>query len=101
MTPTVAAASLPADTDPHAPVQIAGQSCGPIRAGWYPYTFPFNMTGHPALSMPCGWNDDGLPIGLQIVGRWDEEDRMLVFARELAMRLAVPRRRPRLATDAG
>ncbi|MEZ5657824.1 MAG: amidase [Burkholderiaceae bacterium] len=101
VTPTVAAASLPADTDPHAPVQIAGQSCGPIRAGWYPYTFPFNMTGHPALSMPCGWDDHGLPIGLQIVGGWDEEDRMLVFARELATRLAVPRRMPGLVADVG
>lgn len=96
VTPTVAAASLPADTDPHAPVRIAGESCGPIRAGWYPYTFPFNMTGHPALSMPCGWTADGLPIGLQIVGRWDEEDRILAFARSLAERLAVPLPAPAL-----
>ncbi|MEZ5651631.1 MAG: amidase [Burkholderiaceae bacterium] len=96
VTPTVAAASLPADTDPHAPVSIAGRPCGPIRAGWYPYTFPFNMTGHPALSMPCGWSGQGLPVGLQLVGRWDEEARLLALARALAERLAVPVRMPAL-----
>jgi aspartyl-tRNA(Asn)/glutamyl-tRNA(Gln) amidotransferase subunit A len=38
-----------------------------------PYTHPFNMTGHPAASIPCGWSKDGLPIGMQIVGkRFDE-----------------------------
>ena len=31
--------------------------------------FPFNMTGEPAASVPCGFTRDGLPIGLQIVGR--------------------------------
>jgi aspartyl-tRNA(Asn)/glutamyl-tRNA(Gln) amidotransferase subunit A len=36
-------------------------------------TAPFTLTGSPAISTPCGFNSDGLPIGLQIVGRaWDE-----------------------------
>lgn len=35
---------------------------------WTPFTYPFNMTGQPALSVPCGFDGDGLPIGLQIVG---------------------------------
>jgi aspartyl-tRNA(Asn)/glutamyl-tRNA(Gln) amidotransferase subunit A len=35
---------------------------------WTPFTYPFNMTGQPALSVPCGFDDEGLPIGLQIVG---------------------------------
>ncbi|MEJ3656793.1 amidase [Actinomycetes bacterium KLBMP 9759] len=35
---------------------------------WTPFTYPFNMTQQPAASVPCGFSDDGLPIGLQIVG---------------------------------
>ena len=37
------------------------------------YTFPFNMSGHPVASIPCGWSSEGLPIGMQIIGqRFDE-----------------------------
>ncbi|MGH3444251.1 MAG: amidase, partial [Nocardioidaceae bacterium] len=35
---------------------------------WTPYTYPFNMTQQPALSVPCGLTDAGLPDGLQLVG---------------------------------
>jgi aspartyl-tRNA(Asn)/glutamyl-tRNA(Gln) amidotransferase subunit A len=35
---------------------------------WSPYTYPFNLTGQPAASVPCGFSADGLPIALQIVG---------------------------------
>lgn len=37
--------------------------------GWTPFTFPFNLTGNPAASVPCGFSKEGLPVGLQIVGR--------------------------------
>ena len=41
---------------------------------WVMYTFPFNMTGLPAASIPSGWTNSGLPIGMQIVGkRYDEK----------------------------
>lgn len=35
---------------------------------WTPFSYPFNMTGQPALTVPCGFSSEGLPIGLQIVG---------------------------------
>ncbi|MFP3943142.1 MAG: amidase [Alphaproteobacteria bacterium] len=35
---------------------------------WTPFTYPFNMTGQPACSVPCGFTRSGLPVGLQIVG---------------------------------
>jgi aspartyl-tRNA(Asn)/glutamyl-tRNA(Gln) amidotransferase subunit A len=96
VTPTLAAASLPAGTDVHADVVIAGRNCGRIRAGWYPYTFPFNLTGHPALTFPCGWDRHGLPIGLQIVGRWYDEDGILDLAERVSALLGFAERTPPL-----
>ncbi len=41
---------------------------------WMTFTYPFNMTGLPAASIPSGWTNSGLPIGMQIVGkRYDEK----------------------------
>jgi aspartyl-tRNA(Asn)/glutamyl-tRNA(Gln) amidotransferase subunit A len=36
---------------------------------WTPFSFPFNLTQQPAVSVPCGYTREGLPVGLQIVGR--------------------------------
>jgi len=36
--------------------------------GWTPFTYPFNLTQQPAITVPCGLTNDGLPIGLQLVG---------------------------------
>jgi aspartyl-tRNA(Asn)/glutamyl-tRNA(Gln) amidotransferase subunit A len=36
---------------------------------WAEFSYPFNFTGDPAASVPCGFTRDGLPVGLQIVGR--------------------------------
>jgi aspartyl-tRNA(Asn)/glutamyl-tRNA(Gln) amidotransferase subunit A len=40
-----------------------------VRAAMLRCTQPFNVTGHPAVSLPCGQTTEGLPIGLQLVGR--------------------------------
>ncbi len=49
---------------------------GPSLA-WSPFTYPFNLTGEPAISVPAGWASDGLPVGLQIVGPRFAEGRVL------------------------
>ena len=41
---------------------------GPEWLRWTPFTYPFNLTQQPALSVPCGFTAAGLPVGLQIVG---------------------------------
>ncbi len=43
------------------------------------FTFPFNQTGQPAASVPCGFTSEGLPVALQIVGRW-HADRLVLQA---------------------
>lgn len=77
VSPTLAAASVAASQITDEPVVIAGQSIERIRQGWYPYTFPFNLTGHPAISLPCGRASSKVPIGLQIIGPWYSEGLIL------------------------
>ncbi|MBT2387846.1 amidase [Streptomyces sp. ISL-1] len=36
--------------------------------GWTPFTYPFNMTQQPAATVPCGVDEDGLPVGVQLIG---------------------------------
>lgn len=44
---------------------------------WAVYLYPFNLTGHPAASVPVGFTSAGLPVGLQLVGPWYSEPRLL------------------------
>jgi len=44
---------------------------------WTPFTYPFNLTQQPALSVPCGFTKDGLPVGLQLVAAPYREDLAL------------------------
>lgn len=81
--PTLSAPALPVDLDPLGQINIAGKPAGTIRGAWYPYTFPFNLTGHPALSLPCGQSPKGLPIGLQLVASWHADRYLLSVAAQL------------------
>lgn len=53
------------------PSEINGINVSPTA--WQAFTFPFNFTGHPAATIPCGWTNANLPIGLQIVGKRFQE----------------------------
>jgi aspartyl-tRNA(Asn)/glutamyl-tRNA(Gln) amidotransferase subunit A len=55
---------------------------------WLSFTFPFNFTGQPAATIPAGFTDDGLPVGLQIVGR--RMDDALVLRASAAFEAAAP-----------
>jgi aspartyl-tRNA(Asn)/glutamyl-tRNA(Gln) amidotransferase subunit A len=57
---------------------------------WSPFTYPFNMTGQPAISVPCGFTADGLPIGLQIVSAPYTEKLLLSAARAFEQMRAKP-----------
>ena len=83
---------LPVGQDPHGHVTIDGNDAGTIRGAWYPFTFPLNLTGHPALAMPCGMTRTGLPIGLQIAGPWHSEETILATAE--ALEAALPKQPP-------
>jgi aspartyl-tRNA(Asn)/glutamyl-tRNA(Gln) amidotransferase subunit A len=50
-------------------------------ADWTPFSYPFNLTQQPACSVPCGFTDDGLPVGLQIVGPMHDDALVLRAAR--------------------
>lgn len=73
-----------------------------VRKGVQPtltrFTSPFNLTGLPAISIPCGLDRDGLPIGLQMVGRPFEEAMLLRAAFAYEQASAWHTRRPPLGS---
>jgi aspartyl-tRNA(Asn)/glutamyl-tRNA(Gln) amidotransferase subunit A len=57
-------------------VSIGGADESVLAASWR-LTYPFNLTGLPAISVPCGFDRRGLPIGLQLAGRPFEEATLI------------------------
>lgn len=72
-----------------------------LIAGLQRYTCPFDMTGHPTLSLPAGFIEDGLPIGLQLVARDLGEDRLLRAGMAYQSATTWHRRRPALEGTQG
>ncbi len=76
--PTMARTALPVGHDAaNDQVMVDGVPTGITRQGWTAYQYPFNLTGHPALTIPSGFGTDGLPTALQIVGPWGSETDIL------------------------
>ena len=73
LTPTLAVPPFPVHMQ--GPEKIDGSIVHPFR--WLAFTFPLNFTGQPAASIPAGFSRDGLPIGLQIVGRHLDDPTVL------------------------
>lgn len=69
----------------------------PYWPSWTPFTWPFNITGGPAISVPCTVPEGGLPVGLQIVGRYGD-DAAIVRVAAAYERLRGPAPMPRLQT---
>jgi amidase len=92
LTPTLAEPPAPLgtfDSPPGEPLT------GLLRAAAYvPFTPPFNVTGQPGISLPLHWNDAGLPIGVQFVGRFGDEETLLSLAGQLEQAIPWADRRP-------
>ena len=75
-------------------VQVSGSEARFQRLGGF--TQPYNVTGQPAISVPCGFTNSGLPIGLQIAGRWWKEQTVLNVAYAFQLETEWHERRPDL-----
>jgi Asp-tRNA(Asn)/Glu-tRNA(Gln) amidotransferase A subunit family amidase len=77
LSPTMAVPAFPVG---ESPAEIDGKTVHGLW-GYLPFTYPINLIGHPAASIPCGFSSDGLPIGLHLIGnRGDEETVIAVSA---------------------
>lgn len=100
VSPTTPATALPAD-DLYA--DYPGQQREHVTLAYTRMTMPFNITGQPVLSIPCGFDAAGLPVGLQIAGRPYDEERLcrigLAIERLLAKQFGAGWTRPPLAAE--
>jgi aspartyl-tRNA(Asn)/glutamyl-tRNA(Gln) amidotransferase subunit A len=75
------APGTPITATPVGQAQVAiGDAQSDVRGALISFTRPFNLSGHPACSIPCGFSTEGLPIGLQIIGRPFDEATILRVA---------------------
>jgi len=95
-TPTLSRPPMAVDQDPFGQTIINGEAAGSLRSAWYPYTHPFNLTGHPAITIPAGFTADGLPVGLQLVAPYWQEERLFKAAAAIEADRPWAHRRPQL-----
>jgi Asp-tRNA(Asn)/Glu-tRNA(Gln) amidotransferase A subunit family amidase len=77
LTPQMPVEAWSAEPGPQqGPKEIGGRPA-PTMYHRLSFTYPFNLTGQPAASVPCGFTSEGLPVALQIVGRWHADALVL------------------------
>ncbi|MCO5148619.1 MULTISPECIES: amidase [unclassified Shinella] len=78
--PTVPVEPFAADRE--APEGVSSPSEVLAWTGWTPFTYPFNLSGNPAASLPAGLTVNGLPVGLQVVGRRHADALVMAFCQQ-------------------
>jgi amidase len=78
LTPTVTLTPQPVDKFLAVTERVAEDDLAYI-----PFTYPFNITGQPGISLPLGWSREGLPIGIQLVGQPYGEALIIALAAQL------------------
>jgi aspartyl-tRNA(Asn)/glutamyl-tRNA(Gln) amidotransferase subunit A len=85
VTPTLAVPAFEVRPAGHSPVSAEQ------LLGWTPFSYPFNLTQQPAITIPCGLTPAGLPVGLQFVGPMFGDALVLRAARAYESVHPVPR----------
>ena len=78
------------------PVNLEPREVQRRQAVVFPFTPPFNFTGQPAMSVPLAWSSDGLPLGMQFVGRYADEATLFRLAAQLEQARPWIDRKPRI-----
>ncbi len=106
--PRIGAFDLPAPLHKAQHLLVTARAAGLLRftplvdqlvkdnLGWVPYTQLANLTGRPAVSVPLHWTAEGLPMGVQLVGRLGADGQLLRLASQLERAQPWQHRRPNL-----
>lgn len=96
--PTLAVTAFTAGGPLDTVTEVAGTPVDPWW-GYFPFTFPINMAGLPAVSIPAGFSAQGLPVGLQLVGRRGEEETLIAASAALEAARPWAHLRPVVGSD--
>jgi aspartyl-tRNA(Asn)/glutamyl-tRNA(Gln) amidotransferase subunit A len=98
-TPTLSRSAVPLDQDFFGPIEIDGEPVENIRAAWYPYTMPFNLTGNPAVSLPAGFDSAGMALAIQLIAPVGADAVLLRIAAAFERACPWAHRRPSVSAD--